>query len=228
MRGMILAAGRGERMGSLTADIPKPLLRVGGRYLIEYSLLSLVNAGIKDIVINVCYHKEKIKAALGNGSRYGVTIHYSDEDKALETGGGIYQALPLLGPDPFIVLSCDIVTDFPLKNLPAQLSGSAHIILVDNPMYHPKGDFCLAGKKIYCGHDSTLTFGNIGVYHPKLFEQCTPGKFRLGSLLREAILQDKITGDHYQGFWHNLGTPEDIKNINELIDSRPHSLFSKA
>lgn len=216
MRGMILAAGRGARMGALTADVPKPLLRVGDRYFIEYSILSLAKMGIRDIVINICYHREQIKAALGNGERYGVKIHYSEEQEALETGGGIYQALPLLGDKPFIVLSCDVISDFPLQTLPKEPEGLAHLVLVNNPPYNPKGDFCLADKKIYCGNDETLTFGNIGVYRPELFANSKPGKFRLGNLLKEAIQQDKVTGENYQGLWHNLGTPEDVAKIKEL------------
>jgi MurNAc alpha-1-phosphate uridylyltransferase len=218
MRGMILAAGRGERMGTLTSEIPKPLIRVAGFHLIEYSILALAKIGIKDIVINVCYRGEQIKNAVGNGSKYNVKIHYSEESEALETGGGVYQALPLLGSEPFIVLSSDVISSFPLHLLPKEPEGLAHLVLVSNPEYHPKGDFCLAGKKIYCGQDSTLTFSNIGVYRPELFAQSKPGKFRLGSLLREAILQDKVTGEHFEGIWYNLGTPNDLGKISELPD----------
>lgn len=218
MRGMILAAGRGARMGALTANTPKPLLRIGNHFLIEYSIYSLAKIGIKDIVINICYQGEQIKQVLGDGAKYGVTIHYSEETEALETGGGIYQALPLLGSDPFIVLSCDVVTNYPLDRLPRNPPGLAHLVLVDNPPYHAKGDFCLKGNKIYCGHHSTLTFSNIGVYRPELFAQCKLEKFRLGNLLRKAILQDKVTGEHYQGIWYNLGTPDDLKQVTELPD----------
>lgn len=227
MRGMILAAGRGTRMGSLTNDTPKALLKLKGHYLIEYSLMSLVKIGIKDIVINICYHGEQIKNALGNGDRYGVKIHYSEEVEALETGGGIFQALPLLGSDPFIVLSCDVVTDFPLQNLPKKPDGVAHLILVNNPPYHPVGDFCLKEKKVYYGNDQTYTFANVGIYRPELFANCKPGNFRLGTLLKEAIHQDKVTGENYRGIWHNLGAPSDFENINELPDIRRVDLFSK-
>lgn len=218
MRGMILAAGRGERMGMLTADVPKPLLRVNGSYLIEYSLRSLANAGIREIVINISYRGEQIKHALGDGSRYGVHIHYSEEITALETGGGIYQALPLLGSEPFIVLSCDVMTHFPLEKLPFNPVGLAHLVLVDNPVYHPVGDFCLRENQVYYGTGPTFTFGNIGVYRPELFAHSQPGKFRLGDLLREAIQQNKVTGEYYSGVWHNMGTPADLDAINESTD----------
>lgn len=218
MRGMILAAGRGERMGVLTAEVPKPLLRVGSRYLIEYSLFALIKMGISEIVINICYRGEQIKYVLGDGSKYGVNIHYSEETEALETGGGIFQALPHLGPDPFVVLSCDVVTDYPLLQLPKDPVGLAHLVLVNNPPYHAKGDFCLLGNKVYCAKKSTLTFSNVGIYRPELFEKCTPGKFRLGALLREAILQDKVTGEYYQGIWHNVGTPEELEQVSAVPD----------
>lgn len=215
---MILAAGRGTRMGMLTDITPKPLLRLGKYLLIEYSIFSLAKIGIQDIIINVSYLGEQIKQTLGDGSRYGVKIYYSEEPEALETGGGIYQALPLLGAEPFIVLSCDVVTDFSLQTLPTNPTGLAHIVLVNNPSYHPRGDFCLNEGKIYCGNDSTLTFSNVGVYRPELFASCNPGKFRLGPLLHEAIRQEKVTGEHYQGRWHNLGTPEELQKANELPD----------
>lgn len=216
MRAMILAAGRGSRMGVLTNNTPKPLLRVGRHYLIEYSLYALANIGIQDIVINICYLSEQIKAVLGNGSRYGVTIYYSEETEALETGGGVFQALPLLGEDPFIVLSSDVITDYPLDNLPRNPEGLAHLVLVDNPVYHPKGDFCLSGQKIYSGGDKTLTFSNIGIYRPELFINCSPGRFRLGTLLKEAVSNNRVTGERYEGIWYNLGSPQELSQVKTL------------
>lgn len=214
MRAMILSAGRGERMGELTRDVPKPLLRVGDRYLIEHSLDALVKVGIKEVVINICYRGEQIKQALGNGERYGINLYYSSETEALETGGGIFQALPLLGPEPFIVTSCDIVTDYALQNLPQHPTGLAHLVLVDNPVFHPQGDFCLFEQRVYYGKGQTLTFGNIGVYRPELFADCKPGRFRLGELLKKAILNQQVTGEHFQGRWHNVGTPEELRLQN--------------
>ncbi len=216
---MILAAGRGERMQHLTENTPKALLRVADHYLIEYPIFSLRKMGVKEIVINVCYFADKIKEVLGDGSRYGVRIIYSDEEIALETGGGIFQALPFLGSDPFIVLSCDVLTDYPLKQLPTLSNQLAHLILVDNPIYHPKGDFGLEKNKIIFHEKNTLTFGNIGIYRPELFAGCQPGKFRLGDLLRAAIQQNAITGEHYTGFWKNLGTPDDLETLHVVPDS---------
>jgi MurNAc alpha-1-phosphate uridylyltransferase len=212
MRGMILAAGRGERMGELTENTPKSLLKLNGLYLIEYSLLSLAKIGVQDVVVNVCYQKEKIIRALGNGSRYQLNIEYSEEEVALETGGGIVKALPLLGSEPFIVLSSDVVTAYPLQNLPREPEGLAHLILVDNPDYHTRGDFCLAGSRIYYGDEMTLTFGNIGIYRPELFNGLAPVRFRLGELLKKEILQENITGEHYQGSWFNIGSPAELSS----------------
>lgn len=214
MRAMILAAGRGARMGALTQETPKPLLRIADRYLIEYSILSLTKIGVKDIVINVSYQREKIIAAIGGGARYGVKIQYSEEPEALETGGGILQALPMLGNEPFIVLSSDVITDYPLQNLPTDPEKLAHLVLVDNPLYHPEGDFGLVENTISMQASPTFTFGNVGVYRPELFADCKPGYFRLGDLLKKAISEQKISGEHYQGLWHNLGSPEDLQKIN--------------
>ncbi len=214
---MILAAGRGERMGALTADLPKPLLKAGKNYLIEYSILSLVKIGILDIVINISYCAGQIKTALGDGSRYGVRFYYSEEPDVLETGGGILNALPLLGDEPFIVLSSDIITDYPLQKLFLRPDMLAHLILVDNPSFHPSGDFCLQDEKLSLAFQNQFSFGNIGIYHPDLFSGYQPGKFRLGGVLKEAISKEKITGEHYQGIWHNIGTPEDLSRC--LINS---------
>jgi MurNAc alpha-1-phosphate uridylyltransferase len=216
MRAMILAAGRGDRMRHLTQNTPKPLLRIKNRFLIEYSIEALANIGIKDIVINIAYCREKIKSALGNGSRYGVVLQYSEEEEALETGGGIFNALPLLGKDPFIVMSCDIISDYPLQNLRSHLGGLAHIVLVDNPDFHPTGDFYLEGDRVLLQGISRFTFANIGIYRPELFAHSQPGKFRLGDLLKEAIRKQQITGEYYKGVWHNIGTPEQLAVLGTL------------
>ncbi len=213
MRGMILAAGRGVRMGALTEKTPKPLLKVAGKYLIEYSIASLIKRGVRDIVINICYHAEQIKNALGDGSRYGANFYYSEEKEALETGGGIFQALPLLGDQPFIVLSSDVITDYPLQHLSSDVSQLAHLILVDNPVYHPRGDFCLRDSTIYCAEQNEFTFANVGIYRPEIFANCQAGKFRLGDLLKEAVKKSQVTGEYYQGVWHNVGTPEDLSLV---------------
>lgn len=210
MRAMILAAGRGQRMGALTDKVPKPLLKVANRYLIEYAIDALVKAGIKEIVINISYHADQIKKALGSGKRYGVKFLYSEEKNVLETGGGILNALPLLGKKPFIVVSADIISDYPLAQLPTKLTQKAHLVLVNNPPFHLQGDFALTDSTIYLSPQNTLTFANMGIYHPRLFTKCEPGKFPLGHLLKNAIENNIVTGEHYQGRWFNIGTPEDL------------------
>ncbi len=213
MRGMILAAGRGTRMGPLTVFTPKPLLRVKDHYLIEYSIQAFVTAGIKEIILNVSYLGDQIKKILGNGSRYGVTFAYSEEPEALETGGGILQALPLLGDTPFVVISCDIICDFPLQTLALQPSSLAHLVLVNNPVYHPYGDFGLVENQVRLNAQPRFTFGNIGLYHPDLFANYSPGRFRLGDVLKNALPQKSVTGELFQGRWHNVGCPEDLDNF---------------
>lgn len=207
---MILAAGRGERMGALTASTPKPLLKAGGHYLIEYVIQHLKQAGFTEIVINVAYRGEQIMQALGDGSRYGVHLAYSVEDERLETGGGILKALPLLGDAPFLVVSSDVVSDFPLATLPAEIVGLAHLVLVANPVYHPRGDFGLCDKLVDMDAKPAHTFANIGIYHPDLFVGCTPGHFPLNQLIFPAIRQAKVTGELYHGSWFNVGTPEQL------------------
>lgn len=210
MRGMILAAGRGERMGELTRDNPKPLLRVGNHYLIEYTIQRFKQAGINDIVINVSYLGEKIKMALGDGSRYGVVIQYSEEKERLETGGGILQALPWLGDEPFVVVSSDVICDYPLTSLPAEPTGLAHLVMVQNPDFHLQGDFGLQGGFVDMRANPTYTFGNIGVYRKELFSGMKPGHFPLNQLLFPAIERQQVTGELYEGVWHNVGSPEQL------------------
>lgn len=226
---MILAAGRGERMGDLTAKHPKPLLKVHGHFLIEYAISSLKQAGIREIVINVSYRGDQIMSALGDGEKYGVNIIYSVEEERLETGGGIFQALPLLGDEPFIVVSSDIITDYPLSNLPAHPDGLAHLIMVSNPPYHLDGDYGLRDGKIDLNVSPMLTYSNIGIYRPELFSRCEAGHFRLNTILNPAISAGQVTGEHYQGAWYNIGTPEDLKEINERArgDSNSRPLASE-
>lgn len=215
---MLLAAGRGKRMGSLTDHLPKPLLKIGQFSLIEHLLFNLASHGFKEIIINLAYLGEKIANTLGKGADYGVSITYSreNEERGLETGGGIYQALPILGPSPFLVVSADIWTNYPFSQLRAQpLSGLAHLILVDNFEAHPQGDFNLQGGHINQTAGARLTFGNIGVYHPQLFSSCQPGFFPLAPLLHAAVEQNKVTGEHFTGEWANIGTPDALKAMQE-------------
>lgn len=210
MRAMILAAGRGERMGELTRSTPKPLLKINDRFLIEYSIRQLAAVGITEIVINVCYFATKMKEVLKSGRQYGVNLIYSEESEALETGGGIVNALPLLGDQSFIVLSADVVTNYPLERLLNKKISLAHLVMVDNPYYHQNGDFSFNDQHLIFPQGKTYTFGNIGLYHPDLFLGYQSKKFRLGDLLRSAIQQKKVTGEYYQGFWHNVGTEQDL------------------
>lgn len=216
-RAMILAAGRGERLRPLTDDIPKPLIPVAGKPLIVYHLENLASMGITDIVINVSHQAKKIQDSLGSGDAFGVNIHYSIEPETggLETGGGIFKALPLLGEEPFIVVSGDVWTDYPFAKLLRPLDKLAHLVLVDNPWHHPQGDFYLSEQglmKNIEGGVTTRNFAGIGLYHPKLFAHCKPGIFPLAPLLKEAINQQMISGEYYSGRWVNVGT---LKCLNE-------------
>ncbi len=213
MRGMILAAGRGSRMGHLTDHTPKPLLRLHGKYLIEYAIESFLRSDIREIVINVSYLQDQIKEALGNGEKFNVKIFYSEEDEALETGGGIFKALPLLGDDPFIVLSADVISDFQLLDLPKNPDGLAHIVLVDNPPFHSVGDFSLHGNQVSLALPTPYTYSNVGVYRKELFVNCRPGKFRLGDLLKKAVQEGQITGEYFSGNWHNIGTENQLVEL---------------
>lgn len=210
MKAMILSAGRGERMRPLTDHTPKPLLKVAGRPLIEYTIDTLVSAGFTEIIINIAHLGEQIKQALGNGKRLGATILYSDEGlEGLETGGGIHNALPLLGNKPFLVVNGDIATDFEFNQLPSDPEGLAHLILVPNPAHHLQGDFALNGPLISCDNTANCyTFSGIGVYKPELFDGCKAGTFPLAPLLREAIHNKNVTGLLFCGFWMDIGTPE--------------------
>lgn len=221
MRAMILAAGRGDRMGKLTVNTPKPLLRINGHYLIDYAIANIKWAGIHEIVINISYHAEQIKTALGNGERHGVSIIYSEEKERLETGGGIFQALPLLGSRPFLVMSSDIITDYPLQKLFCYSESLAHLLLVNNPPYHPYGDFGLRDGNIDTDARPTYTYANIGVYRPEFFTDCEPGYFRLAQVLKPAISSGLVTGELYHGMWHNIGTPDDLVRAREDSNLRP-------
>jgi MurNAc alpha-1-phosphate uridylyltransferase len=216
-RAMILAAGRGQRMGELTTHCPKSLLRIGEQYLIEHAILSIRQAGIDEIVINVSYHGDQIKAALGDGSHYGVKIFYSEEPERLETGGGIFQALPLLGNQPFLVMSSDIITDFPLADLPQYPDGLAHLVMVSNPVFHTQGDFGLSEGRIEMNAEPKLTYANIGIFRPEIFANCTPGHFRLTQVLNPAIADKQVTGEQYQGTWYNIGTAADLEEVRHML-----------
>jgi len=221
MKAMILAAGRGERMRPLTDHTPKPLLKAGGRTLIEHRIASLAAAGFRDLVINHAHLGAQIEAYLGNGERYGVRIAWSREpDEALETGGGIFQALPWLDGDCFLVVNADIWTDYPFARLARPISGLAHLVLVDNPSQHPQGDFVLRGSRVLAEGTPRLTFSGIGVYHRDLFIGCQAGRFPLAPLLRAAMEDDRVSGEHYTGEWRDIGTPERLADLDRVLSAR--------
>ncbi len=212
---MILAAGRGERMRPLTDATPKPLLVVRGRPLIEHHVLALARASVSPIVINLSWLGEQIRAYLGDGGRYGVAIRYSDEQpRALETAGGIFRALRLLGPGPIAVLNGDVFTDYPFGDLRIAADRDAHLVLVDNPSHHPAGDFGLEGSSVVAGGAQQLTFAGIAVYRRQFFEGCSDGAFPLKPLLLRSIAAGRCSGERYDGRWADVGTPERLRALN--------------
>ncbi len=219
MFAMILAAGRGERMRPLTDTTPKPLLEVGGRPLIEWHLQALAEAGFRNVVINHAWLGDRIEKRLGQGDRFGLRIRYSPEPAgALETAGGIVNALPLLGDAPFVVINGDIWTDYPLAQLPRELNGDlAHLVLVDNPPHHPRGDFRLQGERVMDDGEPRLTFSGIGVYAPRLFADCAPGPRPLAPVLREAMAAGRVGGEHYRGRWFDIGTPQRLAELDATL-----------
>ncbi len=218
MKAMILAAGRGLRLRPLTDHTPKPLLRAGGRALIEHQLAALVEGGFTEPIVNLAHLGGRIRAVLGDGSRYGARIHYSDEGTyPLETGGGIRQALEWLGPDPFVVVNADVWTDYPYRRLPKDPDGLAHLVLVDNPPHHPEGDFALVGGRVRGEGTTRLTFSGIAVYRPELFAGCEPGAFPLAPLLQDAALRGQVAGEHYRGRWVDVGTPERLTELDRML-----------
>ena len=219
MKAMILAAGRGERMRPLTDHTPKPLLPVAGKPLIVHHLEALRAAGFADLVINTGHLGERLPAALGDGRDWGVRIDYSPEPpEALETGGGIFRALPLLGSDSFLVLNGDVWTDYPFARLPATPAGLAHLVLVNNPPHHPRGDFVLGNDgRVGESGESRVTFSGISVLRPELFADCAPGRFPLGPLLRRAMAVGAVTGERYSGIWRDIGTPERLAELEREL-----------
>lgn len=220
MRGMILAAGRGERMRPLTDRTPKPLLQAGGRSLIEWHLVHLREAGITEVVVNTAWLGEQIEEALGDGRRFGVHIRYSREHEALETAGGIRQALTLLGSEPFMLINGDVWSDYPLTRLPVRPAGLAHLVLVSNPPHHPNGDFRLSGEWIRPVRDGEagLTYSGMAVIDPALLEGVGPGAQALGPILRRAAEDGRVSGEHWDGCWWDIGTPARLADLREQLD----------
>jgi MurNAc alpha-1-phosphate uridylyltransferase len=227
MHALILAAGRGERMRPLTDRRPKVLLEVGGKPLIAWHLENLRRAGCERVAINHAWLGEQIEQVVGDGSRFGLQILYSAEQTALETAGGIATALPLIGQQPFMVVNGDIFVDLEFADLLPRLlalapgSTLAHLVLVDNPAHHPGGDFVLNGDRVEADGAQRLTFSGIGLYHPVLFSAVAPNeRAPLAPLLRQAMSRHAVSGQRYAGAWFDIGTPERLQQINELVRER--------
>lgn len=223
MKAMILAAGMGNRMRPLTLHTPKPLLEVGGKPLIVWHIEKLQKIGVQEIVINTAWLGEKLADALGDGSQFGVKILWSHEGEGLETAGGIINALPLLGNAPFILVNGDVWTtmDFaPLLNVQLQ-DALAHLVLVENPVQHPQGDFTLSENKAYTFEQAqsgeNLTYSGVAVMHPQMFVGLESGKRPLAPLLKQAMQQEKISAQKLQGVWVDVGTPERLNTLDQQI-----------
>ena len=219
MKAMILAAGRGERMRPLTDTTPKPLLMAGGKPLIVWHLERLAASGFRDVVINHAHLGAQIEVALGNGSAFGLNIRYSPEPPgALETAGGIAQALPLLGADPFLVVNGDVWCDWDFRRAYALADRLAHLVFVDNPPQHANGDFCLDGETVRYASERagpTYTYAGTGVFSPKFFAGVPTGAvMKLRPLLDAAIAQHLLTGEHHAGRWVDVGTPQRLAELD--------------
>ncbi len=226
VKAMILAAGRGERMRPLTDHTPKPLIAVGGRSLIEHHLINLAAAGVREFVINLGWLGARLREALGDGSRFGVTIAYAEEGwPALETGGGVFNALPLLGAAPFVLINGDVYADCNWSALLARAQSLAendlaHLLLVPNPPHNPKGDFGLAQGRAL-NQPTEYTFSGISVQRPELFQGCSGGAFPLVPLWRRAVEQQRVAGELFEGLWSDVGTPERLQEIEGRLRINP-------
>jgi MurNAc alpha-1-phosphate uridylyltransferase len=233
LRALIFAAGRGERMRPLTDRTPKPLLPAGGKPLVAWHLEKLAALGVRDVVLNTSWLADCFAPALGDGARWGLRLHYSFEGpEPLETGGGMHHALRLLGEAPFLAVNGDIWTDFDFARLPRQPSGLAHLVMVDNPSQHPRGDFALDAAGLLSADDPEarrLTYSGIGLYRPELLAdwravigevagaEANPPRFRLAPLLQAAMRKQAITGQHHGGRWTDVGTPERLAALDQQL-----------
>lgn len=229
MTALVFAAGLGERMRPLTLHTPKPLLQVGGQPLIVWHLQRLAAFGVRDVVVNTAWLAEQFPRILGDGSRWGLRLHFVHEGTApLETGGGILNALPRLGQAPFLVVNGDVWSDADFGQLPREPAGDAHLLLVDNPPQHPQGDFILqpGGRLAHRGDGPRLTYAGIGVYRPSILDgwrtvigdaagaAATPPRFGLAPLLRDAMDQGRVTGQHHRGRWADIGTVQRLQALD--------------
>jgi MurNAc alpha-1-phosphate uridylyltransferase len=231
MKALIFAAGKGERMRPLTDSTPKPLLIAGGKPLIAWHIEKLAALGITDIVINTAWLADRFAPALGDGSQWGVRLHYSFEGhEPLETGGGMLKALTFLGAAPFLAINGDIWTDYDFAHLPSEPAGLAHLVLVDNPPQHPRGDFSLSEDgRMHSAGEPRLTFAGIGIYRPELLDSWHaiigsasganefPPRFKLAPLLSAAMARGLISGEHHRGRWTDVGTPERLATLDASL-----------
>lgn len=221
MKAMILAAGKGERMRPLTLTTPKPLLPAGGRPLIEHHLERLKQAGYHDIVINHAWLGQQIEETLGDGSRFGLSIRYSPEGEPLETAGGIRKALPLLteeSDDWFLVINGDIWCELDLATLKTPADADALLVLTDNPEHNPGGDFCLEPDgQVALSGSNPLTFSGISLLHRRLFDSLAPGPMKLAPILKKAIADQRVRGRHFSGRWMDIGTPDRLRQLDNLL-----------
>ncbi|MDF3935487.1 N-acetylmuramate alpha-1-phosphate uridylyltransferase MurU [Pseudomonas citronellolis] len=221
MKAMILAAGKGERLRPLTLHTPKPLVQAGGRPLLDYQLLALRSAGFHEFVVNHAWLGQQIEDYLGDGARFDVSVRHSPEGEPLETGGGIFRALPLLGEEAFAVANGDIWTDFDYARLPGALAEGdlAHLVLVENPGHNVRGDFRLQGGRVsdYREGEPSYTYSGIAVLHPALFDGCRDGAFKLAPLLRQAMVAGRVSGELHRGRWVDVGTHERLAEVERLL-----------
>lgn len=215
---MILAAGKGERMRPLTLDTPKPLLPVAGKPLIQWHIEALRRAGLTDLVINHAWLGEQLEAYFADGAVLQVSIQWSAEGAPLETGGGIFKALTLLGDQPFVLVNGDVWTSFEFAGLRLPAGKLAHLVLVDNPSFKAQGDFVLQGDQVHNPSADTpaLTYAGLAVLHPRLFDGQQAGAFALAPLLRRAAAAGLVSGEYYAGPWIDVGTPERLAQAGRL------------
>lgn len=223
MKAMLLAAGRGERLRPLTDTTAKPLLKANGTSLIDFHLQKLPGAGIRTVVINTCWQADKIVHHIGNGSGYGLTVHYSHEDQALETAGGVAHARTLLGDMPFLLISSDVWTDLDFAQIqPLPPHGLAHLVMVGNPPHHPEGDFSLHhGLVTPRRNEASFTYSGIGIFHPQLFAAAINKAMPLRDVLQPAIDQHRVSGEHHRGQWMDVGTPQRLAQLNDYLSAAP-------